>query len=44
MMREVAAQIPGAQLQTTPGGHIMAMQTPQPVADAINTFLKPLNL
>lgn len=44
MMREVAAQIPGADLQTTPGGHIMAMQTPQPVADAINNFLKPLNL
>lgn len=44
MMREVASQIPGARLQTTPGGHIMAMQTPQPVADAINAFLKPLNL
>ncbi len=44
LMQKVAAQIPGAKFKTTPGGHVMAMQTPRPVADAMLEFLKPLNL
>jgi 3-oxoadipate enol-lactonase len=44
LMQKVAAQIPGAQLKTTPGGHVMAMQTPREVANAMLEFLKPLNL
>jgi 3-oxoadipate enol-lactonase len=44
LMQKVASQIPGAQFKTTPGGHVMALQTPREVADAMNAFLKPLDL
>lgn len=44
MCKAVADQIPGAQLRTTPGGHVMAMQTPREVADAMLEFLTPLDL
>lgn len=44
VVREVAAKIPGARLQAVASGHIMAMQTPRIVADAILDFLKPLDL
>jgi 3-oxoadipate enol-lactonase len=44
LMQKVALQIPGAKLKTTPGGHVMALQTPREVADAMLEFLKPLDL
>jgi 3-oxoadipate enol-lactonase len=44
LMREVAAQIAGARVETVPGGHVMALQTPRPVAAAVQKFLDPLKL
>jgi pimeloyl-ACP methyl ester carboxylesterase len=44
LMQQVAAQIATAHVDTVPGGHVMALQAPRPVAAAIENFLKPKNL
>jgi len=44
LVEPIAQAIPGARFQAIDSGHFMAVQTPGPVADAINAFLAALNL
>ena len=44
LVEPIARSIPGARFKALDSGHFMAVQTPALVADAINGFLKSLNL